>query len=219
MRNLNVDITVSAARILVGVCGTVLSGLMCATSMAQTLESAVTAYGGYRMGGQFTDSTTDQSVDVKSHASYALAVDIGFDPQSQIELFYSHQKTALSSGLFAPTTNDFPLTIEYFHIGGTYFFDLVDRGGYVVGGLGAAYLRPGDSGLSSDTRFSGNLGFGYMLPIGPHVALRFEARGYGSLLDNNTSLFCNSAKGACLVTIKGNGLYQGEALVGLSVRF
>jgi hypothetical protein len=204
----------------------VLGALACAANIAQaqagdpvvlTRESSVTAYGGYRMGGQLTDTATDRDVDVKSHASYALAVDIGLDPQSQIQLFYSHQKTALSSGLFTPTANDFPLTIEYFHIGGTYFIHGVGYGGYMVGGLGATRLKPADSSLGSDTKFSANLGFGYMLPIGRHLGLRFEVRGYATLLENNSSLFCSN--GTCVVTVKGNALYQGEALVGLSVRF
>ena len=79
--------------------------------------------------------------------------------------------------------------------------------------------QPTESGdLNSETFLSGNLGVGYMLPLGKPVGLRFEARGYGTLINNNSSMFCGSNAG-CVVSIKGNAMYQGEALAGLSIRF
>ena len=63
-----------------------------------------------------------------------------------------------------------------------------------------------------------NLGVGYLLPIGRNLGLRFEARGYATLLNNSSSMFCGSNAG-CVVSIQGTALYQGEALIGLSGRF
>ncbi len=103
-------------------------------------------------------------------------------------------------------------------MGGTYFFDEVGRGGYVVGGIGATTARPDRDGLNSETFLSGNLGIGYLHPLGKHVGLRVEARGYGILINNNSSLFCGNATG-CVAAIKGDALYQGEVLIGVSVRF
>jgi hypothetical protein len=57
-----------------------------------------------------------------------------------------------------------------------------------------------------------------MVPLGLHVGLRFEARGYGILLNNHSAVFCGGTAG-CIVAIKGNGLFQGEVLAGLSIRF
>jgi hypothetical protein len=51
-----------------------------------------------------------------------------------------------------------------------------------------------------------------------HVGLRFEARGYGILLNNNSAIFCGGTTG-CTVAIKGNALFLGEALAGISARF
>jgi hypothetical protein len=56
------------------------------------------------------------------------------------------------------------------------------------------------------------------VPLVPNVGLRFEARGYGILLNNHSEAFCGGAAG-CTVAIKGNGLFQGEVLAGLSIRF
>ena len=42
--------------------------------------------------------------------------------------------------------------------------------------------------------------------------------GYGILLNNHSAVFCGGAVG-CTVAIKGTGLFQGEVLAGLSMRF
>jgi len=181
-------------------------------------ESSVTLYGGYRSGGTLTDESTGSSVSVINDASYALAVDIGLDRQTQAQLFYSHQKTALSTQSFAPTLNNEGLTIDYYHVGGTYFFEEVGTGGYVAGGFGATHVSPDRGDLNSETFLSGNIGMGYMVPLGKHVGLRFEVRGYGTLINNDSALFCSDNVG-CVATINGDALYQGEALAGLSIRF
>jgi hypothetical protein len=147
-----------------------------------------------------------------------VALDIGLDPNRQVELFYSHQNTALTSGAFSSQAKNFGLTLFNYQIGGTVFIEEMGRGPYFMGGIGGTTARPDQSGLNSETFFSGNLGIGWMVPLGAHVGLRFEARGYGILLKNNSALFCGGTAG-CTVAIKGNGLFEGEVLGGLSVRF
>jgi hypothetical protein len=181
-------------------------------------ESSVTVYGGYRFGGTLTEETTNSTINLDSGSSYALAIDIGLDAQTQLEFFYSQQKTALTSGAFSSTVNNIPLTLYNYQLGGTYFIEQVGRGLYVVGGIGATNVKPDQAGLNSETYFSGNLGVGWMIPIGQHVGIRLEARGYGILLNNDSSMFCGSNTG-CTVAIKGSALYEGEVLVGLSIRF
>lgn len=181
-------------------------------------ESSVTLYGGYRWGGTLTDEDTGSSVSVISDSSYALAVDIGLDSQTQAQLFYSRQQTALSAQSFAPALSDAGLTIHYYHVGGTYFFEQVGKGGYVVGGIGATHASPDRSDLNSETFLSGNIGVGFMLPLGKRVGLRLEVRGYGTLIKNESALFCGNNVG-CVGAISGDALYQGEALAGLSFRF
>jgi len=180
-------------------------------------ENSITFYGGDRFGGSVTDSASNSSIDLKSGSSFGLAVDIGLDRSRQLELFYSQQDTALTSGVFSSRAGT-GLTLHNYHLGGTAFIDEVGRGLYVMGGIGATTATPKGSGLNSSTFFSGNLGLGWMVPIGAHIAFRFEARGYGILLNNNSALFCGGATG-CRIAIKGSGLYYGEALAGLSIRF
>jgi len=194
---------------------------MAPVALAQRdVENGVTLYGGYRMGGDLTDTTTGAGVSVKDASSYALAVDIGIEPRKQVQLFYSSQKTELTSSGFSPTLGKLALTMEYYHIGGTYFWEPGSRGtgGYVVGGIGATVARPDYAGLNSEAKPSINLGFGFMLPLGSSLGLRFEARGYATLLNNDGGFFCGSNTG-CVVSISGTALYQGEVLAGLTGRF
>jgi hypothetical protein len=189
----------------------------CRYAHAQT-ESSVTAYGGYRFGGSVTNTTNDSTIDLENGSSFALALDIGLDPNRQVELFYSQQHTALTSGAFSSQANNIGLTLYNYQIGGTAFIEEVGRGLYVMGGIGATTAKPDRAGLNSETFFSGNLGIGWMVALAPHVGVRFEARGYGILLNNNSALFCGGTAG-CTVAIKGSGVFEGEVLAGLTFRF
>jgi len=179
-------------------------------------ENALTLYGGYRGGGDFSDATTGQDIRVGSTGTFGLALDIALEPLKQLQIFYSRQSTDLSSGAFLTSTGSIPLRIEYFHLGGTAFFDKMSSGGYAVGGVGATLFTPNGPGLTTETKPSINFGFGYMLPLGRSLGVRFEARGYATLIDSTGGFFCSSG---CVVSIKGTALYQGEALIGLSGRF
>jgi hypothetical protein len=181
-------------------------------------ESSVTLYGGDRFGGSVTDSTTNSSIDLKNGSSFGLAVDIGLDRSRQVELFYSQQDTGLTSGAFSSQPGNPQLTLRNYHIGGTAFIDEIGSGLYVMGGIGGTTATPKGSGANSETFFSGNLGVGWMVPLAKHVGFRFEVRGYGVVLNGNGSLFCGGAAG-CTVAVKGRGLFYGEVLGGVAVRF
>jgi Outer membrane protein beta-barrel domain len=181
-------------------------------------DSNITVYGGDRFGGSVTDSTSNSTINLENGSSFALAVDIGLDSNTQLELFYGQQNTALASGTFSPRANNIGLTLHNYQIGGTNFIEEAGRGPYVMGGIGATTAKPDRAGLNSETFFSGNLGVGWMVPLGAHVGLRFEARGYGIVLNNRSTLFCGGTAG-CTVAIKGTGLFQGEVLAGLAIRF
>jgi hypothetical protein len=181
-------------------------------------ESSVTLYGGYRFGGSVTDSTTNSSIDLGNGSSIGLSVDIGLDRSRQIELFYSQQDTALTSGASSSQSGNARLTLRNYHIGGTAFIDEIGSGLYVMGGIGGTTATPKVGGSNSQTFFSGNLGVGWMVPLAKHVGFRFEARGYGIVLNGNGSLFCGGAAG-CTVAVRGRGLFYGEVLGGVAAKF
>ena len=188
-----------------------------AGSAAQGTENNLTVYGGYRFGGGFSDVTTGKTWETVDGVAYAIAADFAIDRHSQWEIFISHRSSALKASGFSPVADNIGLGITYYHVGGTYFFDQeVGRGGYAVGGLGLTSFDPKLSGLSPETRFSLNFGFGYMIPMAKYVALKLEARGYVTLVDSSSGFFCS---GGCVVQISGTTFTQGEVLAGISARF
>ncbi len=192
---------------------------ICFSGLVQAEDNAFTLYGGFRDGGSFTDAYTDQSLSIDGSGTIAASLDWGLDGARQAQLFLSHQRShlGLDQGPLTPVGSQLPLNVTYLHIGGTVFFDgEIGKGGYLVGGLGATWFDPTQSGYSDELRASMNLGLGYQLPLGERFALRFEARGYLTLVNSSGGLFCS---GGCVVAIKGDAVTQGEVQVGLSYRY
>jgi len=183
---------------------------------AMQKENNITAYAGYRFGGGFTDVTTGKTWELTDGPAYSVAADIGIDRQTQWEFFISHRNSALKASGFSPVADNIGLGITYYHFGGTYFIEEVGRGVYAVGGLGLTNFSPREAGLNSEARFSLNVGFGYMIPVAQHVAVKLEARGFATLVNSSGGFFCS---GGCVVQIKGDTITQGEAMVGISARF
>lgn len=189
-----------------------LLSLAAATAAAQT---SIAAYGGFRGGGSFEqDDGSSASLDLKSSASGALAFSFAVDAARQGQVLLSYQSTDIEA---SATTPKVPLTVTYLHFGGTNYFEgTIGRGPYVAAGIGATWMSPSLSGLSSEVRPSLNLGLGYEWPISGALSLKAELRGYFTLVNSNSALFCS---GGCVVAIKGDGLVQVEGLIGLSVAF
>ena len=196
------------------------SGFFCPTAgyvHAQT-ESSVTVYGGYRFGGSVTNTTNDSTIDLETiRVSHSPSIS-DWIRTVRVELFYSQQHTALTSGAFSSQANNIGLTLYNYQIGGTAFIEEVGRGLYVMGGIGATTAKPDHAGLNSETFSLRQSRHWLDGAFAPHVGLRFEARGYGILLNNNSALFCGGTAG-CTVAIKGSGIFEGEVLGGLTFRF
>ena len=177
-------------------------------------QVSATVFGGYAVSEGIDNVTTGDRASVKSGATFGVAADYELDSARQLQLFYGQQSTSLDPGGGAPR---FDIDVRYLHLGGTYFFDgPIGRGPYAVGGVGVTHFSPNLSGLSSETRASLNVGFGYLWPIGSAVAVRVEARGFFTLLNSSGGLFCS---GGCTVVLSGDSFVQGQAMLGLTARF
>ena len=189
--------------------------LVLAAAGPAAAQGGFTLYGGYRGGGSFlTDTDPSQSLSLRSSAAGSVALEWGVDSVRQVQLFASYQSTDIEASSSTPQV---PLTVSYLHLGGTNYFEgAIGRGAYVVGGLGATRLAPGLSGLSAEIFPSLNLGLGYQWPIAGPLSLRMELRGYFTLVNSSSRLFCS---GGCVVAIKGDGFTQVEGMLGLNVAF
>lgn len=136
----------------------------------------------------------------------------------RLELWYSRQASELTSS--GPVTGEplFDIDVHYLHLGGTVAageWDAVRP--FVSGGLGVTHFSPGRSGLGSDTRLSMSLGAGGRIPLGPAIGLRLDARWIGTLMDSNSTLFCDD--GSCALQVDGDLLSQWELGAGVYFAF
>lgn len=185
------------------------------TAPAAAQNNALTVYGGWRGGGSFDGGTSSNaSATLDSSFAGSASLDWAIDASRQVQLFGSVQSTDLPAFAGNPAV---PMRVTYLHLGGTNFFDgAIGRGVYVVGGLGATWLAPDLAGLSNEVRPSLNVGIGWQWPVAPSISLRFELRGYLTLMDSSSRMFCS---GSCAVWIEGDLMTQGEAMVGVSFGF
>jgi len=179
----------------------------------------VAVHAGYRVGGSLEDSVSGEDRDLDDGASLALAVELryGKGDDRYLQLWYSRQGSGVDDGLV-----DRDVHIEYLHFGGT--VPIGDREkvqGYLALGLGATRFSPSGAGASNLTQFSGSLGLGVAMPVSEHLAFRLEARGYVTLVDSDTSIFCRSDNGTgfCRIVASGSTIVQAELLAGIVVGF
>jgi hypothetical protein len=177
----------------------------------------LTPFAGFRFGGGFTDNTTGLDLDVDEGESFGLILDVQATHESEYELFYSLQKTKLKGEGVLSGDPLFDLDIHYLHIGGTYLFPGERLRPFVSGGLGLTYFSPDAPGVDSEIYFSLSLGGGVKIPISKRFGLRFEGRGFLTILPDETDIFCVSAGGAaCAVRVKGDVFGQVLLLAGIS---
>ena len=178
----------------------------------------ITPYAGYAIGGNFEDNTTGASLDVKEGGSFGLVLDLANTPETQYELFYGFQRAKVTGGGTLGGETLFDLDIHDLHLGGTYMFTRDKVRPYIAGGLGATHFVPHGSGMNPKTYFSLSLGGGAKIPISARVGLRFEGRGFLTLLPDTTEIFCVSSGGAaCRVSVKGDVL--GQVLLTAGITF
>jgi opacity protein-like surface antigen len=177
----------------------------------------VTPFIGYRMGGDFDIANSNQDANLADHGSFALAFDLRRDDWSQYELIYARQESRLEdTSPLAPLD----VNVEYLHLGGTLGVnDELPLLPYIVGSLGVTRFTL-DSG-TDDTRLSFSLGGGVRVPVTPRFNLRLEARGFLTLIDTDSSVFCASGSfgGACAIRAKGSTFTQFEIMAGAAFAF
>lgn len=177
-------------------------------------QIGATVFGGYSVSEGLDNQITGERAHVSSAASFGISFDYDLDAARELQLFYGQQSTKVDPGAGGPR---FDMDVRYLHFGGTYFFDgPIGRGPYAVGGLGVTHLSPSLGGLSSETRASLNVGFGYLWPLSRTVGLRAEARAFLTLLNSSSALFCS---GGCVVLLSGDAFAQGQGMLGLTVKF
>jgi hypothetical protein len=191
-----------------------LAAILLCVSAPASAQMSITLFAGYAGSSGVENVTTNSSADMKSAPTYSVALGTVLDGSRELQLYYSQQSTTLSPGGGAVP---FDLKVRYLHVGGTVFIDRpISQGFYAVGGVGVTQFSPGTSGYGDEVKPSINLGLGYYLPLGDHIALRAEARGYFTIVNSSGGFLCS---GGCVAVLKSEAVTQYEAKIGLMARF
>jgi hypothetical protein len=192
--------------------------LLSPTAHAQTVE--LTPFGGYRFGGSFDVIDDRGALEVKEAAAFGATLGFRVDENGELEASYSRQDSRLRVDGFFTSRPLFDLAVETYQLGGNYLFR--DEGvrvrPYLGVGLGVTRFVPEPENLESETRFSASLAVGVKIYLGDHFGLRFETRGFFTVLESDSTVFCDSLSG-CFVRTSGSELSQGEVRGGLIFAF
>ena len=181
----------------------------------------ITPWAGYRVGGNFDDTDSDAEIELQESNSWGVTVNGAVRPDGEWEFLYAKQSTSIDASGAITLPSNLDVDVHYLQIGGTYLFDGDRARPFIALTIGASRfeLNPGDFGAK--TFFSGSLGGGWKAGLGENLAVRIEGRVYSTIVDDDSSLFCESSggTGSCLIVLDGNLFTQWEARAGFTVRF
>lgn len=188
---------------------------------AQEAGIELTAFGAYRFGGTFEEEATEAEYELNDSPSFGLILNLRHKDPTQWEILYSQQQT--EAEFVGTTTNDPEVDVDLhvLQLGGTYQWEGEVARPYLAFTLGGTHVRTSSNGSDSDTFFSGSIGVGMKFLPTSRIGIRVEARAYGTLVDNNTKLFCSTGpdQNICAIQLEGKMLSQVETFAGITVRF
>ncbi|PKF62587.1 hypothetical protein CW745_03970 [Psychromonas sp. psych-6C06] len=177
---------------------------------------AISAYLGGRYSEDFSVDEADQSAEIATSFAQAIALSWYYGRNTEGELLYSNSKQNVTiSGENQQTTD---LYTSYLHFGGRVNF--VDNGPFSTSlglGVGATFLVPDDSMYDNEIALSGNITGGMRYELNDQWALKADLRFYGTVIKNNSSLFCGDGK--CLIQLEGEVYVQTELMAGVEYKF
>jgi len=194
-----------------------------AAAQEQAYAFELAPYGGYRFGGTFAAADSGTSIELDDSASFGLIFNARHSPDTQWEALYAHQETtADTAGLGLGLGGaDLDLGIDYLHGGGTYLFDSAWGRPFLSATVGMTRIDVQNAGFDDDVFFSFSMGLGVQFRPTERLGLRLEARGFGTLVDSDTDIFCRTGpdENVCAVRIDGDVMWQMEAIAGVVFRF
>ena len=197
----------------------VLTSVLCAVSAAdaQTADRVeVTAFGGYRFGGDFYEIASGRPVDTDGAISFGLVLDIPFRRETQIEAMITHQQARFTlPGTEGAGEARLRVTVDHYQVGGLTELSAGRARPFLTGTLGLTrFEAAGDHEL----RFSGSLGGGVKLFPTPRVGVRLDGRVFATLVDADADVLICSP-GICIGSIDAWIVWQAEFTSGLVIRF
>jgi hypothetical protein len=184
---------------------------------AQARAIDITPLGGSQGGGSLRHIASDETLHFAQSPMRGLLLGWELDPERDLELLYQRQATTLRSDNSAiPEADLLALEIHTLHLGGTVLSaERHHLRAFLSGGLGLTHYAPALGGASSETHASLSLGVGAKWLPTRNLGLRLEARGYGTLFNHNTTIFCS---GGCRFSVSGDLLSHYTLFTGIIIR-
>jgi hypothetical protein len=170
----------------------------------------VGAFGGWRFGGSFHDSS-GESHTAEPSGSWGGTLDIYLHPGSALEVLFSRQETSVSAG--GPTTLN--LTLDHYQIGGLKEYEGERFRPFLAGLLGWSHVKMENQ---SKDLFSVTLGGGAKYFMTPKLGLRADLRGH-LIFGNNYAVSASGGSSGGSVSFAGEVFAQGEVSGGLFFAF
>lgn len=199
----------------------VAAALPAQAAAADELKFEITPFVTYRFGGDFDVEGSTASYRIEDSEAFGLLLNLRHSGNTQWELLYSVQQTTAMLRDSVATTPAVDTDIHVLQIGGTYQGSGETVRPYLALTLGGTHIKTTANGTQSDSFFSGSIGVGVSLVPYSRLGIRLEARAYGTLMDANTDLFCQTGPdmNICAIRIDGSLLSQFELLAGIVFRF
>jgi hypothetical protein len=184
------------------------------TAAAQNGE--VSAFGGYRFGGDLYEFALGRPLDAAGAPSAGATVDLFVKPGASVTILFSHQWTRVRAVTPAGgNAGEIRAAVDHLHVGGTYELDRGRVRPFLSGGVGATRF-----GATNDFvyRFSAGGGAGVKLMPARHVGFRLDGRVYAVVVDGHGGAsVCGG--GSCALDLHVLVLWQMEFTAGVVVAF
>lgn len=199
----------------------VAAALPAQAAATDVLKFEITPFVAYRFGGTFDVEGSTASYRIDDSEAFGLLLNLRHSGNTQWELLYSVQQTTAMLRDSVATTPAVDTDIQVLQIGGTYQGSGETVRPYLALTLGGTHIKTTANGTQSDSFFSGSIGAGVSLIPNSRLGIRLEARAYGTLMDANTDLFCQTGPdmNICAIRIDGSLLSQFELFAGIVFRF
>ena len=175
---------------------------------AQASDVELAPFFGLQYGGSMV-TVSGQAFAIDPGIQYGATLDIPFSSEWSFEALYARQDTDLAS---VPRIG---FAVERYLVGARQEFDAGRSRFLGVALVGLTRMVP-DSG-SSEERFTIAVGLGLRRPLGKHIGVRGDVRGYYAILSSAGGTACVNAN--CLFTFGTNGVWQGDVTGALSWTF
>lgn len=194
--------------------------LPCALALEDEKQYFIQPFGGYSFAAsnfKVEDSLNNSQnrLRVKESNHYGLALGVNtFDPGNMYFL-YSRMDTDLG---YSSQQNQIisPLTIDYFHLGGSLFYPYDHFHNYVTVTTGLTQFRPSNA-FSNETRFSMGFGLGTEYLFTDYFSLTGDIRAFATIVDSNNDFLCETSQ--CNLRINAEVFLQGQVNLGVKFTF